>query len=166
MTLTRILLCEKGLLKISAVAESRQRLLRSIGRPDQRQSTKQTIYEIEVDGMIGELAVCEFLGIPYAYRQSPEPDAGYDILWQGIRIQVKATRWVNGVMLCRNHRSLKHIDVFVLAVIHSEGIDLGWIKKVGFLDEAHLGFNGDNDTLWLEQSRLLPMESLLAMPLS
>lgn len=87
-------------------------------------------------GLVGEWAVCAYLGLPHETPLLPAGDGGQDIEAHGLRIQVKTRRRVNGENLIRRvdeRRSMRPLpsDIYVF-VQHDPVRDQSGVRLIGW----------------------------------
>lgn len=92
---------------------------RASGVKNKRVSTNH-YQDVEYDGLIGEYAFCKinnlFLDIIPMTRKG-----SYDCLFNGKRIDIKATRYKTGKLIGHQDRN-EDVDVFVLAIIDNSTV--------------------------------------------
>lgn len=111
--------------------------------------------DVEFDGLIGEYAFCKmnnlFLDIV------PQPRSGsYDCLFHGQRLDIKSTRYKNGVLLGNSNRN-PDVDVYVLCIIDGMNVHFpGYALSDELYNEENLTTLGKYDTpvYALDQSKL------------
>jgi hypothetical protein len=116
--------------------------------------------DVEFDGLIGEYAFCKlhnlFLDIV------PQPRSGsYDCLFHDQRLDIKSTRYKNGVLLGSTNRNAD-IDVYVLCIIDGLNVSFpGYAMAEELYAEENLTTLGryDNPVYALDQSKLHKFKS-------
>lgn len=104
---------------IQIIANLRGIANRSGGVTNKRVSTNQ-YQDVEFDGLIGEYAFCKLHNI--FLDVIPNVRAGsYDCLYNGWRVDIKATRYHTGQLIGHKDRN-EDVDVFVLAIIDNNTV--------------------------------------------
>ena len=94
-----------------SLALMRYEIARAGNRQDQ-QIGKQPSGQTDEDGLGGEIAASRLLNVyPNLVLK---PDAGWDILYQGTKIDVKTTRYINGRLLAKLNSRDDEVDAYLL----------------------------------------------------
>ncbi len=152
---------ESELWTIRQMATARGRFSRASGTATQKVDESRTDVEIDLDGMLGEMAVCKWFDCWPSLENGPDP--GFDTFIGRFKVQVKATRHQNGKLLMK---SLDDFDaaIAILAIINEDlTVRLpGWCSRRDFLND-HKPFNAyGKDGVALEQTKLRPISELMA----
>lgn len=104
---------------IQIVANLRGIAGRASGTKNKRVSTNH-YQDVEFDGLIGEYAFCKINNL---YMDIvPMTRAGsYDCLYNGKRIDIKATRYKTGMLIGNQDRNWD-VDIFILAIIDKQTV--------------------------------------------
>tara|TARA_R110000824_G_scaffold7972_4_gene36377 strand:- start:786 stop:1283 length:498 start_codon:yes stop_codon:yes gene_type:complete len=124
-----------------SLAVMREQIARAIGRVDQ-QIGKQAGWETDEQGIGGEFAAAR------AYNVFPclelKPDAGFDLMVKGKKIDVKTTKYRTGRLLAKLNQRDDEVDIFLLVtgefptfkiVGYATAKDL--LKKENVIDLGH-----------------------------
>ena len=97
--------------------------------------------EIDFEGLLGEYAFCKMFNL--FFEISPMPRSGsYDCIWNGRRIDLKTTTYLDGSLLGNVKRN-EDVDVYVLCTIDIQrhGVEVcfpGWLYSEELYDSANL----------------------------
>ena len=116
-------------------------------------SERKTEWQNNVVGAIGEYALAKYLNMYW----NPAVDVDLDALPGDVgTYQIRTTGWPQGCLLIRPKDKME--APFVLAVIESNIVTFkGWLY--GF-ESKTVGELRDNDTYWVKQDKLHPMDRL------
>lgn len=150
----QITLTEQELKTINILSNLRGLVARGANVTNLRVSEEKH-QDVDFDGLIGEYAFCKihnlFLDIV------PTPRSGsYDCLFHDQRLDIKSTRYKNGVLLGHTERN-PDIDVYVLAIIEGALVRFpGYALAEELYTERNLTTLGryDKPVYALDQSRL------------
>ena len=149
-----ITLIEAEMNVLRIIANLRGLVARANNITNQRVSENHT-QDVEFDGLIGEYAFCKihnlFLDIV------PQPRSGsYDCKFYDQAVDIKATRYKNGVLLGHSKRN-PDVDVYVLCIIDGYNVRFpGYALADDLYVDANLTTLGKYDTpvYALDQSKL------------
>jgi hypothetical protein len=115
--------------------------------------------EIDVDGVMAELAFCKHHNIYFDPTINPRSST-YDCLYMGKRIDVKSTRHQNGRLI----KHIKHnsdVDVFVLAIIKDKNTVTfpGYSTATNLYKSENIKDIGYGDTYVIENDQLTPWKT-------
>jgi hypothetical protein len=91
-----------------------------------QQMGDQDPWQIDIDGVVGELCVAKLLNLYPDLSVSPRA-GGWDLLSKGQTIDVKSTRYTTGQLLATLKKSHAPCDIYVLAIVDDRGATIvGW----------------------------------------
>jgi hypothetical protein len=122
-------------------------------RVDQKRDNFATARE----GLTGEWAVSQYLGIPVNLENYLGGDPGWDFEYCGFKVDVKTTR--AKYLLFQSHKSFK-ADVAILVRYHKDFIVeiLGAITREEFIKKSQVKNLGYQDNYVVTQDQLTPIE--------
>jgi hypothetical protein len=107
--------------RIARLAVRRNQNKRMTGVTDRKCDENSSSVAVDEDGLCGELAVGDWLGVSIDEAVYPGADAGYDLVSKtGRTVDVKATKKVHGRLFFNDLRAFK-AEIAVLVVI--AGVD-------------------------------------------
>src|SRR6059058_284162 len=138
------------------IAAARGKFSRTNGVKTQKVDPNSSDVEIDLTGVLVELAVSLFFGGNSFLSFEDGVDAGWDTYIGKLKAQVKATRHVNGKLLLESADELKDTDIAILAiVIDDQHIKLaGWCSRSHFLQNCKPFNQYGRSGVAVEQSRL------------
>ena len=97
-----------------SLALMRYEIARAVNRKDQQIGNPPS-WQTDEDGLGGEIAASRLLNVyPNLVLK---PDAGWDILYQGTKIDVKTTRYINGRLLAKLNSRDDEVDAYLLVTV-------------------------------------------------
>lgn len=145
LTVHEILVCHTlGVLRRSA----------AMGNVKDQQMGKQSPWEIDVDGVIGEFCVAKqfnvFPDMTVGIRKG-----GDDLRIKGKSIDVKTTRIKNGRLLSTKKKIEAPSDVYILVIVDDKGGDIvGWASKDELFLEKNIRDLGHGEGYVMDQEQL------------
>lgn len=122
--------------------------------PSQKVSKNRTDQEIDLLGILAEMAIAKLLGVSLEKKRMLTGDNGYDILWKNRKVEVKYTYHTKGHLMVRSKERLK-ADLYILLTGNEKKMRvLGWIDKQGFLGRGTLKDFGYGPNFVIEQNEL------------
>lgn len=125
------------------------------GKVVDRQMGKQSPWEIDMDGMIGEYCVAKAFNLCPDLTVSVR-HGGKDLeTFNGRSIDVKSTQYKNGRLLCTLTKEQEPCDIYVLAIVDDSGATIaGWAKKEDIFKEENIEDLGHGEGYALSQEKL------------
>jgi hypothetical protein len=117
------------------IGEKRSLIARAANVKDQKIGNQNGV-EADIQGMVGEYAFAKQFNVFPDFGLSPR-SGGYDGICEGLRYDIKSTKYKNGRLLCTRKYN-KDVDVYVLAIVNLLEVNL-----VGFAYSSQL-INPDN----------------------
>lgn len=145
---------------IQIIANLRGLVNRSNKTTNQKVS-ENPVQDVEYDGLIGEYAFCKLNNL-YLDIVPTSRSGSYDCLFEDYRLDIKATRYKNGVLLGNTKRN-PDVDVYVLAIIDDDVVRFpGYALGDELYKEENLTTLGkyDRPVYALDQSRLHKFKNL------
>ena len=140
------------------LALMRYEIARAVGRKDQ-QIGKQPSWQTDEDGFGGEIAVSRVLNVYPSLVLSP--DSGWDIRYNGYRIDVKTTRYKNGRLLAKLNARSDEVDIYLLVIGTFPEYDIiGYATKDELLLESNIIDLGHGRGYGLTQDKLSDIHCL------
>ena len=142
-----------------SLALMRYEIARAVNRKDQ-QIGKQPSWQTDEDGIGGEIAASRLLNVyPNLVLK---PDAGWDILYQGMKIDVKTTRYINGRLLAKLNSRDEEVDAYLLVTgTFPEYNVIGYASRDSLLSPENIIDLGHGKGYGLSQEQLTPVEELV-----
>lgn len=136
------------------IAKQRYENARSKGIVDGKMG-RQSNYDTDLEGAAAELAFCKDKNI-YPDLEN-RVDLGYDCMYYGTRIDVKATKYKTGRLLATLKKKVcENVDVFVLMVgsFSTYYTIVGAVAKEDFIRDENIKDLGRGKGYCLDQSQL------------
>ena len=155
----RIILNSAEQIVCKSLALMRYEIARAVNRKDQ-QIGKQPSWQTDEDGLGGEIAASRLLNVyPNLVLK---PDAGWDILYQGTKIDVKTTRYINGRLLAKLNSRDEEVDAYLLVTgTFPEYNVIGYASRDSLLSPENIIDLGHGKGYGLSQEQLTPVEELV-----
>ena len=155
----RIILNSAEQIVCKSLALMRYEIARAVNRKDQ-QIGKQPSWQTDEDGIGGEIAASRLLNVyPNLVLK---PDAGWDILYQGTKIDVKTTRYINGRLLAKLNSRDEEVDAYLLVTgTFPEYNVIGYASRDSLLSPENIIDLGHGKGYGLSQEQLTPVEELV-----
>lgn len=142
-----------------SLALMRYEIARAVNRKDQ-QIGKQPSWQTDEDGIGGEIAVSRLLNVYPSLVL--KPDAGWDILYKDMKIDVKTTRYSNGRLLAKLNSRDEEVDAYLLVTgVFPEYNVIGYALRGSLLSPDNVIDLGHGEGYGLTQEQLTPVEELI-----
>ena len=143
------------------IAKSRYAYNRNSGTTD-RKIGPQSVEETDLNGIAAEIAFCKMFNIYPDMNTNNRPDHDC-ITHNGLRIDVKSTKYDSGRLLAVPWKCNKNIDAYVLMVGEFPSYRFaGFCLAEELIDEKNITDLGYGDVYALEQSELrLTMDEVI-----
>ena len=120
-----------------------------------KQMSKQNPIEIERDGVLSEMAFGKQFNLYPDFSVHPRKGGADLITHQGLRIDVKATRYKSGRLLIHIDKTIEDVDIYVLAIIDGDDVDfVGYIKSADAIKQEYVKDLGYGVGYVIEQTSL------------
>ena len=141
------------------LALMRYEIARAVGRKDQ-QIGNQPSWQTDEDGIGGEIAASRGLNVyPTLILK---PDEGWDILYKGMKIDVKTTRYPHGRLLAKLNANDSEVDGYLLVTGKFPVYTIvGCASSKRLLSPKNIVDLGHGEGYGLRQKDLHPIEKLL-----
>jgi len=141
------------------IGNLRNCVARSLNVGDKKMG-KQDPLEIDVDGMLAEMAFCKAWNIYPDYTINPRQGGVDAITKNGTKVDIKSTRNPNGRLLIHKNKKVGEVDRYVLAIIDGDKVYLvGFIDEKSALDSKYLNDLGHGEGFVIPRAALIPFES-------
>ena len=144
----------------------RNRRKREAGVKDQKfDSTRGTLL-IDYMGLLGERAVAKTLGIPVQQFNGLEGDEGYDLIWHGLKLQIRYTFHNRGHLIvnCTGNPEQIEPDIYILTIGSESRITiLGYATRDHIRAVGTVKNFGYGNRFVLEQRELTDFAKLLKL---
>ena len=141
------------------LALMRYEIARAVDRKDQ-QIGNQTSWQTDEDGIGGEIAASRLLNVYPSLVL--KPDAGWDVMYRGKRIDIKTTRYKSGRLLAKLNARDDEVDVYLLVTGTFPEYDVvGYALKDSLLSPKNVIDLGHGRGYGLSQDKLTPIEKLI-----
>jgi|TARA_R110002020_G_scaffold461724_1_gene680738 hypothetical protein len=137
----------------------RYEIARAVDRKDQ-QIGNQPSWQTDEDGIGGEIAASRLLNVYPSLVL--KPDAGWDVMYRGKRIDIKTTRYKSGRLLAKLNARDDEVDVYLLVTGTFPEYDVvGYALKDSLLSPKNVIDLGHGRGYGLSQDKLTPIEKLI-----
>tara|TARA_Y100001951_G_scaffold92553_1_gene87427 strand:- start:73 stop:492 length:420 start_codon:yes stop_codon:yes gene_type:complete len=137
----------------------RYEIARAVDRKDQ-QIGNQPSWQTDEDGIGGEIAASRLLNVYPSLVL--KPDAGWDVMYRGKRIDIKTTRYKSGRLLAKLNARDDEVDVYLLVTGTFPEYDVvGYVLKDSLLSPKNVIDLGHGRGYGLSQDKLTPIEKLI-----
>ena len=120
-----------------------------------KQMSKQNPIEIERDGVLSEMAFGKQFNLYPDFSVHPRKGGADLITHQGLRVDIKATRYKSGRLLIHIDKTVEDVDIYVLAIIDGDDVDLvGYIKSADAIKQEYVKDLGYGVGYVIEQTSL------------
>jgi|TARA_R100001530_G_scaffold109124_1_gene76589 hypothetical protein len=141
------------------LALMRYEIARAVDRKDQ-QIGNQPSWQTDEDGIGGEIAASRLLNVYPSLVL--KPDAGWDVMYRGKRIDIKTTRYKSGRLLAKLNARDDEVDVYLLVTGTFPEYDVvGYALKDSLLSPKNVIDLGHGRGYGLSQDKLTPIEKLI-----
>ena len=141
------------------LALMRYEIARAVDRKDQ-QIGNQPSWQTDEDGIGGEIAASRLLNVYPSLVL--KPDAGWDVMYRGKRIDIKTTRYKSGRLLAKLNARDDEVDVYLLVTGTFPEYDVvGYVLKDSLLSPKNIIDLGHCRGYGLSQDKLTPIEKLI-----
>ncbi len=121
---------------------------------DRKRSTEDGA-DINIVGVMAEYAFCKWKNV-FMDCSTENRSGSYDVLCNGFRIDIKATKNQNGNLICQLKQNLD-VDIYILALVNQNSVEfLGWISSFDLRKEENIKDLSGNGSkcYFMERSRL------------
>ena len=141
------------------LALMRYEIARAVDRKDQ-QIGNQPSWQTDEAGIGGEIAASRLLNVYPSLVL--KPDAGWDVMYRGKRIDIKTTRYKSGRLLAKLNARDDEVDVYLLVTGTFPEYDVvGYVLKDSLLSPKNIIDLGHGKGYGLSQDKLTPIEKLI-----
>jgi len=155
----RIILNSAEQIVCKQLALMRYEIARAVDRKDQ-QIGNQPSWQTDEDGIGGEIAASRLLNVYPSLVL--KPDAGWDVMYRGKRIDIKTTRYKSGRLLAKLNARDDEVDVYLLVTGTFPEYDVvGYALKDSLLSPKNVIDLGHGKGYGLSQDKLTPIEKLI-----
>jgi len=155
----RIILNSAEQIVCKQLALMRYEIARAVDRKDQ-QIGNQPSWQTDEDGIGGEIAASRLLNVYPSLVL--KPDAGWDVMYRGKRIDIKTTRYKSGRLLAKLNARDDEVDVYLLVTGTFPEYDIvGYALKDSLLSPKNVIDLGHGKGYGLSQDKLTPIEKLI-----
>ena len=155
----RIILNSAEQIVCKQLALMRYEIARAVDRKDQ-QIGNQPSWQTDEDGIGGEIAASRLLNVYPSLVL--KPDAGWDVMYRGKRIDIKTTRYKSGRLLAKLNARDDEVDVYLLVTGTFPEYDVvGYVLKDSLLSPKNVIDLGHGKGYGLSQDKLTPIEKLI-----
>ena len=120
-----------------------------------KQMSKQNPIEIERDGVLSEMAFGKQFNLYPDFSVHPRKGGADLITHQGLRVDIKATRYKSGRLLIHIDKTVEDVDIYVLAIIDGDDVDfVGYIKSADAIKQEYVKDLGYGVGYVIEQTSL------------
>jgi len=120
-----------------------------------KQMGKQNPIEIDRDGILAEMAFGKQFNLYPDLSVYPRKGGADLITHNGMKIDVKATRYKSGRLLIHIDKPVEEVDIYVLGIVDGDDVDLvGYIKSAEAIQPQNLNDLGHGSGYVIEQSDL------------
>lgn len=144
----------------SVLAALRSTMSRLIKTYDRRLDTEKSGYEIDLIGIIAEIAFAKKFNVYPDLSISPRSHS-HDAIFRDKTIDVKGTDLPNGRFLVTLKKEEKPCDVYVLAIVDCDRVSFpGYITKEHLFMEENKRDLGKGMGFVIDQNKLMPFRNV------
>ena len=126
-----------------------------------KQMGKQDPIQIDRDGILAEMAFGKQFNLYPDLSVYPRKGGADLITHNGMKIDVKATRYKSGRLLIHIDKPVEEVDIYVLGIVDGDDVDLvGYIKSAEAIQPQNLNDLGHGSGYVIEQSNLKKFKEL------
>jgi len=120
-----------------------------------KQMGKQDPIQIDRDGILAEMAFGKQFNLYPDLSVYPRKGGADLITHQGLKIDIKATRYKSGRLLIHIDKDVEEVDIYVLGVVDGDSVDfVGYIKSKEAIQTQNLKDLGHGSGYVIEQTNL------------
>lgn len=120
-----------------------------------KQMGKQDPIQIDRDGILAEMAFGKQFNLYPDLSVYPRKGGADLITHQGLKVDIKATRYKSGRLLIHIDKDVNEVDIYVLGVVDGDSVDfVGYIKSKEAIQPQNLKDLGHGSGYVIEQSSL------------
>jgi len=120
-----------------------------------KQMGKQDPIQIDRDGILAEMAFGKQFNLYPDLSGYPRKGGADLITHQGLKIDIKATRYKSGRLLIHIDKDVEEVDIYVLGVVDGDSVDfVGYIKSKEAIQTQNLKDLGHGSGYVIEQTNL------------
>jgi hypothetical protein len=158
----QISLTDEEVATINVLASIRSISARNSNVKDMKRSDLNGV-EIDLDGLMAEWAFCKYKNVFPDLVASPRSGT-CDAIVNGLRIDVKSTRYKNGRLLV-TLKDNPDVDIYVLAIISKNDVTfVGWEYKKNICIPNNIRDLGRGDGYVIDQNNLRPFKTIKKEP--
>jgi hypothetical protein len=117
----------------------------------------------DLDGVFGEFAFCKAFNL-YPDMSIEPRKGGFDLLWNGYKIDIKTTRYKTGKLLATKDKKLEDSDIYVLITSsHNNFTIAGWCYCEELIKKSNLVDLGYGLTYCLPQEKLRDISKITSI---
>ncbi len=149
------------------IIEQRQAVKKQFKVQTQKMDKHHNDLEIDFIGIKGEVAAAKFLGCHVDESATPEGDDGSDLMWQGVRVQMKTAMTLHKPHLIIRHSGYLTSDLYILGITtleHNAVRLMGWLDKHTLLDKAFIRDFGAGERMAVASADLYGMDAITPHP--
>jgi len=122
----------------------------------------QSVQETDIEGICGEFAFCKAYNL-YPDMSVNTRSGGHDILINGVRVDVKTTKYKTGMLLASKDKKEHDSDIYVLVIGARPSYSIiGWCRSCDLIKNSNLVDLGYGFSYGLCQNSLYDSNSLIA----
>lgn len=120
-----------------------------------KQMGKQNPIEIDRDGILAEMAFGKQFNLYPDLSVYPRKGGADLIAHNGMKVDVKATRYKHGRLLIHIDKPVEEVDIYVLGIVDGDTVDLvGYIKSADAIQPQNIKDLGHGSGYAIEQNNL------------
>lgn len=120
-----------------------------------KQMGKQNPIEIDRDGILAEMAFGKQFNLYPDLSIYPRKGGADLINHQGVKVDIKATRYKTGRLLIHVDKAVEEVDIYALGIVDGDDVSfVGYIKSAEAIQETNLKDLGHGVGYVIEQSAL------------
>ena len=114
----------------------------------------------DLDGICGEFAFCKAFNL-YPDMSLEPRKGGFDLVWNGKKIDIKTTRYKTGKLLATKDKKLEDSDIYALIIKNDQNYTIaGWCYCEELIKNSNLVDLGYGLTYCLSQEKLRNISDL------
>jgi hypothetical protein len=149
--------------RIRSLARRRNQNKERHSVPTRKKHESSSDREVHVDGMMGEAAAAEVLGVEISYEIAVSGDDGFDLLYEGLEVEVKTRDPAQGTDFAMYDTSDLKTDLGILCLRIAQRKVLvdGWTTRAHWKIRSQILEFGGEERKGIPRQRMLPMAFLI-----
>jgi hypothetical protein len=154
----KVVTLDAGEMAVAQMVASMRNAINRASKVGNSRVGPQSDYQTDLDGLVAEIAWAKWQNCWPDLSVSPRA-GGADAVTGDARVDIKATRYVNGKLLAVPSKNQGDADVYVLAIVRENEVRFpGWAYADELLSDNNLTNLGHGPTYAMTQEELRPFK--------